>query len=182
MASTSNVVYLDGSNSDDDIPARRARHLYPSCRDKTQQINELNDINDDRDTINRNEAERLHWYNKARDYKERLITATGNYEACIYNIKHFHNMYELHSKNERKNQALRNARLFRAFAVSLSGDTLCKPSISAVCNQCVANLLDFDIDTFEKKEITNHKICIECVAKMCTQCHLKFFGKVMSLG
>ena len=79
---------MDGSDLDDDISARRARHLCASCRDKTQQIKELNDINyDHRETIHRNEAERLHWYNQAREYKERLITATGNYEARIYNIQ-----------------------------------------------------------------------------------------------
>ena len=61
-------------------------------------------------------------------------------------------MNELHRQNERKSRALRTARLFRAFAVSLSGDSLCKPCISAICNQCVGALLDFDIDKRHRKK------------------------------
>ena len=175
MASTSNVYYLE-----DDIPERRVRHLCPACRDKTEQIETLTEINaDHRDTINRNEAERSHWYNQARDYKHRLITTMNNYEARIHNIRNFHHMYAQESENERKNLDLKNSRLFRAFAISVSRNTLCKPCISAICNQCVAVLLDFDIKTFERKVIANHKICMECVAKMCTHCHLRFYGKVM---
>ena len=89
---------------------------------------------------------------------------------------------ELHSHRERKHLALRNARLFRAYAVSLSGDLLCGPWISEICNGCVAAMLDFDKDTFEKKTVQNYKICNECVVKMCPPCHLRNFEKVMSLG
>ena len=91
------------------------------------------------------------------------------------------NLWDMYN-NENRQLALRNDRLFRAYAVSMSRNILCGPCIDAICNSCVAAMLDFDKDTYEPIENQQHKIFNHCITQMFVDCHLKNFEKVMFSG
>lgn len=159
MASTSSIEYVR-FGPEDDLDCNGCIHIHRAQRIK------MVDNKAFKRTVELLVEERL------RLRRARIIS------DCTDRLSNLWDMYN----NENRQLALRNDRLFRAYAVSMSRNILCGPCIDAICNSCVAAMLDFDKDTYEPIENQQHKIFNHCITQMFVDCHLKNFEKVMFSG